>query len=150
MTNQRTWNPYAELEKLQGRMIWGMRLASNQANSPECGACDSEWTPAADIIEDEREYIIRLELAEVAKDDVKVVVENGLLTIRGERQRPSEEGGRKLLRTERRYGAFERRFSLPEDSDDNAVSADFKDGVLHVHLPKSEAAKPKEIEVNVS
>jgi HSP20 family protein len=109
-----------------------------------------EWAPAVDIIEDEKEYLIKVELPEVQKDDVKVTVEGGALTIRGERKTEKEQKGRKFHRIERYYGSFERNFSVPDDADDSKVNAEFKDGVLRVHLAKSEKARPKQIEVKVS
>jgi HSP20 family protein len=110
----------------------------------------SEWTPLVDITEDDKEYLIKAELPEVKKDDVKVTVENGLLTISGERKIEKEEKGKRYHRVERAYGSFVRSFSLPDDADGNKVNAEFKDGVLRVHLAKSEHAKPKQIEVKVS
>jgi HSP20 family protein len=103
-----------------------------------------------DIAEDDKEYLIKVELPEVQKDDVKVTVEHGTLTISGERKAEKEEKGKKFHRTERYYGRFERSFSVPEDTDGNNIKANFKDGLLQVHLAKSEKALPKQIEVKVS
>jgi len=110
----------------------------------------SEWTPLVDITEDDKEYLIKAELPEVKKEEVKVTVENGLLTISGERKIEKEEKGKRYHRVERAYGCFLRSFSLPDDADGTKVNADFKDGLLRVHLAKSENAKPKQIEVKVS
>ena len=88
-------------------------------------------------------------MPEVRKDDVKVTVQDDVLTITGERTLEKEEKGRKYHRVERAYGRFARSFTLPEDADGNKVAAEFKDGVLKVHLPKSERAKPKSIEVKI-
>ena len=110
----------------------------------------SEWTPLVDITEDEKEYLIKAELPEVKKEDVKVTVENGMLTISGERKIEKEEKGKRYHRVERAYGSFVRSFSLPDNIDSNKVNADFKDGVLRVHVAKSEHARPKQIEVKVS
>jgi HSP20 family protein len=109
-----------------------------------------DWTPLADITEDEREYLIKAELPEMKKEDVKVTVENGVLTISGERKFETEEKKRKYHRVERGYGTFMRSFTLPDDADFNRVNAQFKNGLLTVHVPKSEHAKPKEIEVKVA
>ena len=95
------------------------------------------------------EYTITTDLPQIAKEDVKVVVENGSLIIKGERKRETEHKDKKIHRIERSYGSFYRSFSLPEDADGNGVSASFKDGVLRVSLPKSEEKKPKHIEVTV-
>lgn len=110
----------------------------------------AEWAPLVDIIEEEKEYRIKAELPEVNKSDVKVTVQDDVLTIAGERTFEKEETGRKYHRVERAYGSFARSFTLPEDADAAKVSADFKDGVLIVHLPKSEKARPKSIEVKVA
>jgi HSP20 family protein len=109
-----------------------------------------EWTPLADITEDDREYVIKAELPELRKEDVKVTVENGVLTISGERKFEKEEKQKKYHRVERGYGSFVRTFALPEDADADKVKAVFKQGMLEVHLPKNEKAKPKQIEVQVA
>jgi HSP20 family protein len=109
-----------------------------------------EWAPLVDIVEDDKEYLIKVELPEVQKNDVKVTVENGTLTISGERKAEMEEKGRKFHRVERYYGRFERNFSIPDDAEEQGVKAEFKDGLLRVHLSKSEKARPKQIEVKVA
>ncbi len=109
-----------------------------------------EWAPAVDIMEDDKEYLIKVELPEVEKDAVKVTVEGGTLTISGERKAEKEEKNRKFHRVERFYGRFERSFNIPDDAENSKVNAEFKDGVLRVHLAKSGKARPKQIEVKVS
>jgi HSP20 family protein len=103
-----------------------------------------------DISEDEREYLIKAELPEVKKEDVKVTAETGTLTIMGERKFENGEQGRKYHRVERAYGTFGRSFALPPDANPSKVSAEFKEGVLTVHLLKDEKTKPQQIEVTVS
>jgi HSP20 family protein len=142
------WNPYRELEDLQNR------LSSLFGRTPFRGFGEeamtvSEWMPLVDIAEDEKEYLIKVELPEVKKEDVKVTVEGGVLTITGERKFEKEEKGKKYHRVERAYGSFMRSFTLPEGAAGDKVSADFKDGVLKVHLAKSPEAKPKSINVKV-
>ncbi len=110
----------------------------------------AEWSPLVDISEDDREYLIKAELPEVKKEDVKVTAEKGTLTIMGERRFEKEEKGRKFHRVERAYGTFGRSFSLPDDANPAKVSAEFKDGVLTVHLVKDAKAKPQQVEVKVS
>jgi HSP20 family protein len=110
----------------------------------------AEWSPLVDIEESEKEYVIKAELPEIKKEDVKVTVENDVLTITGERKFEKEEKGKKYHRVERSYGSFARSFALPEDADGTKVSAEYKDGVLRIHLPKSEKAKPKTIEVKIA
>jgi HSP20 family protein len=109
----------------------------------------SDWTPTVDISETDREYLIKMELPEVRKEDVKVTVEDGVLTIQGERRQEREEKGKKFHRVERSYGTFMRGFTVPDDVDEAKVGAEFKEGMLLLRLPKSEKAKPKAIEVKV-
>jgi HSP20 family protein len=109
-----------------------------------------EWSPLVDISGDEREYLIKAELPEVKKEDVKITAEAGMLTIRGERKFENGEPKKKYHRVERAYGTFGRSFSLPPDANPSRVSAEFKEGVLTVHLVKDEKAEPHQIEVAVS
>ena len=108
------------------------------------------WTPLVDVLEDDKEYLIKVELPEVQKNDVRVTVANGTLTISGERKSEKEEASRRYHRTERCFGRFERSFTMPEDANPATVAAGFKDGILQVHLAKSEKAQPKPIEIKVS
>lgn len=109
-----------------------------------------EWAPAVDIVEDDKEYLIKVEVPEVQKDEFKVTVEGNTLTISGERKAEKETKNRKLHRVERYYGRFLRSFSIPEDAEGGKVQAELKDGVLWVRLAKNEQARPKQIEVKVS
>ncbi len=109
-----------------------------------------EWSPAVDIVEDDKEYLIKVEIPEVEKDEVKVTVESGTLTISGERKSEKEEKNKKFHRIERYYGRFVRSFTIPDDVEDGKVNAEVKDGILRVHLAKSEKARPKQIEVRVN
>jgi len=110
----------------------------------------AEWSPLVDISEDDKEYRIKVELPEIKKEDVKLTAEEATLTITGERKFEAEQKGRKYHRVERAYGSFGRSFSLPDDANPAKVSAEFKDGVLTVHLVKDEKAKPQHVEVKVS
>ena len=113
----------------------------------------TEWSPSVDISEDDKEFLVKAELPDVKREDIKVNVENGVLTITGERKFEKEEKGKKYHRIERSYGSFTRSFTrsftLPEAVKADKVAAEFKDGLLHVRLPKDESAKPKNIAVNV-
>ena len=109
----------------------------------------AEWAPTVDITEDEKNYIIKAELPDVKKEDVHVRVENGVLTITGERKAEKEEKNKKYHRVERSYGSFARSFTLPENVEAEKVSAAYKDGLLTVTVAKSEKAQPKQIEVKV-
>ena len=146
------WDPFKELDELQNRLstLFGRPPIRKNGSKDEALAV-AEWAPVVDIVEDDveddNEYLIKAELPEVKKEDVKVTVQDDVLTISGERMFEKEEKGRKYHRMERAYGSFARSFTLPEDADGEKVAAEFKDGVLKVHLPKSEQAKPKSIEV---
>src|SRR5260370_2014660 len=109
----------------------------------------ADWSPLVDIIEDDHEYLFKADLPEMKKDDVKVTIENGILYISGERRAEKEEKKRKFHRLERFFGTFERTFTVPEDADSTKIMAEFRDGVLQVHLPKRPMPKPKTIEIKV-
>ena len=143
------WEPLREMEEFQNRLSTLFGRPQRRGNGRE-EITLPEWTPLADITEDEKEYLIQAELPEIKKEDVKVTVENGVLTISGERKFEKEEKNKKYHRVERGYGTFMRSFTLPDDADANKIKAEFKNGLLKMHLPKSEHAKPKQIEVNVA
>lgn len=145
------WDPFKELEDMQSRLntLFG-RAPVRKNGDKEEALTVAEWAPLVDITEDDKEYLIKAELPEVKKEDIKLTVDEDVLTITGERKYEKEEKGKKYHRVERAYGSFMRSFTLPEDADGSKVSADCKDGLLKVHLPKSEKAKPKSIEVKVS
>ncbi len=151
LNNLTRWDPFRELDELHNRLgtLFG-RAPVRKDGTKEETMTITEWAPLVDIIEDEKEYLIKAELPEVKKEDVKVRVENGVLTITGERSYEKEDKGRKYHRIERAYGSFERSFTVPEDADATKVNAEFKDGVLRVHLAKDEKAKPRAIEVKVA
>ena len=107
------------------------------------------WSPVVDVTEDDNEFLIKMELPDVKKEDVKVLVENGILQIRGERKFEKEEKGKKYHRVERSYGSFERSFTLPETSKPEALSAKYEDGLLAVHVPKNKTVAPVPVEVKV-
>ena len=109
----------------------------------------ADWSPVVDIEENEKEYIIKAEIPEVKKENVKLTVEDGALTIRGERTKVKEEKGKKFHRLERSYGTFLRSFTLPVDADEKKIEAKFEDGMLFVFLQKTEVNKPKAIEIKV-
>lgn len=151
MTNALTrWNPMRELEEFQSRILSAFNPSSTRRRNGQDSTALAEWMPLVDITEDDKEYLITAELPEVTKEDVKVTMENGVLTITGERKFEKEEKNKKWHRVERAYGSFARSFALPEDGDAAKVNAEVKDGVLKVHVAKSESARPKQIEVKVS
>jgi HSP20 family protein len=107
------------------------------------------WVPAVDIKETENELVLKADVPDVDMKDIDVRVENGTLSIRGERKFESEKKEGSWHRVERSYGRFERAFTLPETVNFEAVKADYKNGVLTIVLPKKEIAKPKQIKVEV-
>ena len=148
------WNPFRELDEMQNRlgMFFGAGfppLQNRVGNGTGKNLKLPDWSPLVDITEDDHEYLFKADLPEMKKEDVKVVVENGVLSISGERKTEKEEKNRKFHRIERAYGFFERTFTVPEDADAAKILADFKDGVLKIHLLKVPMAKPKTIEVKV-
>jgi HSP20 family protein len=108
----------------------------------------ADWMPSVDISESKSEFLIKLEIPEVKKEDLKIHVDKGMLTISGERKHEKED--KKQHRTERFYGSFSRSFSLPENVAEDAISAEQKDGMLYLHLKKSEKKKSKSREVKIS
>jgi HSP20 family protein len=108
-----------------------------------------DWAPRVDIAETDKAFEIKVEIPEVNKEDVKVTVHNGVLTVQGERKLEKEEKGKKFHRVERFYGSFTRSFTLPDNVDETKISASFKDGVLNLQIQKIKEAKPKSIEVKV-
>jgi HSP20 family protein len=145
------WNPFKEMEEIQDRLtsLWD-RFPTHRSRSEQESLATFGWSPMVDIVEDNNEYLIKADLPEVKKSEISVTVENGLLKIRGERKYESEDKSRTYHRVERSYGKFERNFSIPGDADGTKISAEFKDGVLMVHLPKDEKAKPKAVDVKVA
>lgn len=148
----KSWDPFREMEEMSDRISRLIGRREMTRINGEEALTSIDWVPEVDIIESEKEYLIKAELPEIKKEDVKVSVEKGVLTIQGERKQEKEEKGKKFHRIERSYGSFERSFTLPDDADAGKVSAEFKDGVLSVHLAKSEkaTAKPKQIEVKAA
>ncbi|HVY22369.1 MAG TPA: Hsp20/alpha crystallin family protein [Steroidobacteraceae bacterium] len=136
------WEPFREMENLFNR--YSRLVRRSDLN----GDMDS-WTPSADITETDKEYLIKANLPEVKKEDVKVTLESGALTISGERKQEKQEKGENEIRVESLYGSFSRSFMLPDNVDAANVRAESRDGVLKIHIPKKEAAKPRSITVDV-
>lgn len=108
------------------------------------------WTPAFDVYEEKDKYIVKAELPGMKKEDINVSLHDGNLIISGERKSETKSEGTEVYRAERYFGKFQRSVSLPPTVATTKVAAEYKDGVLTVTLPKSEEAKPRQIEVNVS
>src|SRR6185312_2873399 len=117
--------------------------------SQENGALTSSWIPACDVFEDQDAVKIVAEVPGVRPEDVKISLENNLLTIRGEKKQQAEEKSERVHRYERTYGSFERAFSLPTSVDPEKIEASYANGILTVTIPKAERARPREIPVKV-
>lgn len=146
------WDASRELEELAARLerAVGRPLLPRPGDGGKETLTVPDWVPVVDIAETPEEYVIKIELPEVKKEEVKVTIENGVLRIGGERRQEKEEQTRKFHRIERSYGNFVRTFTMPENVDEAKVLADFRDGMLTLHLPKTEKARQKAIEVKVS
>ena len=144
------WDPVKEIEEMEKRLSTWLGHPAIRRDSDKEAMTVAEWSPLVDITEDEKEYVIKAEIPELKKEDIKISVQDDVLSISGERKYEKEEKGKKYHRVERAYGSFIRSFTLPEDADGSKVNAEYKDGVLKIHLTKSEKAKPKAIEVKVS
>jgi HSP20 family protein len=121
--------------------------------SARAGAADhrqaDDWAPVADVIETDSEYLIKAELPEVRKEDGNISVQDGVLTLTGERKQEKSTDNEKVHRVERSYGSFVRRFSLPNNVDETGIRAESKDGVLVIHLPKQKAEQPEARQIAV-
>jgi len=111
---------------------------------------EASWAPLSDIIETDKEYRVALDVPGVDKKDIKVSVSNGVLSISGERKEENEVKKSNYYKIEKAYGKYYRSFNLPDNIDDKKIEAEFKNGTLTVHIPKSETAKPKQIEVKIN
>jgi HSP20 family protein len=148
------WDPFREMddfsERLSRALTAGFLTPPRTKGMTEEELVLTDWAPLVDVEETEKEYLIKAELPEVRKEDVKVTIEDGVLSIAGERKHEKEEKTYKVHRIERSFGKFVRRFTVPPEAENAKVTAEFKDGVLHVHVPKTAVAKPKAIEIKVA
>ena len=140
------WEPLREIDDMFDRYTRAMGWPSNRGQEL---ITTGDWSPRVDISETANEFVIKAEIPEVKKEDVKVSVDKGVLTIQGERKQEKEEKGKKFHRVERYYGSFVRSFTLPDNVDETKIKATFKDGMLNLQVPKSTEPKHKAIEVKV-
>jgi HSP20 family protein len=150
-----TWNQLREMDEAQNRLNRYRFLGEfpnrmgNVGNGEPHSLTVADWSPEIDISQDDHGYLLKADLPEMKKEDVRVTVEDGILCVSGERKSEKEDQKRKFHRIERSFGNFRRSFTLPEDANGSKVTADFRDGVLKVHLPTTPTAKSKAIEVKV-
>lgn len=128
-----------EIDNLVTRFWGDMNNFNNQS-----------WYPRVDISENENEFVLHAELPGMNREDIKVSLEDGVLTVFGERKQEEAQEGKKYFHRERTYGSFKRAFRLGTDVQADNISASYKDGILTVNLPKAEEVKPRQIEVTVS
>lgn len=140
------WDPWREIEDLFDRYA---RAGYVPRGGGQELARTGDWTPRVDIAETDKAFVIKAEVPDVKKEDVSITVDSGVLYIRGERKQEKEEQGKTFHRVERCYGEFARSFTLPDNVDENNITAVFKDGILTLEMPKTEKATPKAIEVKV-
>jgi HSP20 family protein len=138
------WEPFREMDDLLRRYspFFGRALRRE-------GGEMMEWTPVSDISETDKEFLIKAELPEVKKEDVKVTLQDGAITISGERKHEKKQKGENEIRVESFYGTFSRTFALPDNIDAKGIRAEAKDGVLRVHVPKLEGAKSTAAQIEV-
>jgi len=141
------WEPFRDVDDVFDRFFaetmrrWPRGATENRAAQ--------DWAPAADVSETEAEYLIKVDLPEVRKEDVSITVQDGVLTLSGERKQEKRAEGEKLHRVERVYGSFARRFALPENADEQALSAESRDGVVLIHIPKVKVVQPQPRQIEI-
>jgi HSP20 family protein len=148
------WEPFRDVDDMFDRFFaetmrrWP-RQAAGQAQGGDLQQA-REWAPAADVSETDGEYLIKAEVPEVRKEDVSVTVQDGVLTLAGERKQEKRDDQEKVHRIERFYGSFARRFALPENADEQGISAECRDGVILIHIPKQRVVEqqPRQIEIH--
>ena len=143
------WDPFHDLITLQDRMnqIFEQTLARSRGDRE--GVMASTWSPAVDIYETTDSLVLKAELPGLTKENIDIQIRDNMLTLKGERRHEKEVKEEHYLRAERIYGTFQRVFTLPTGIQADKIRASFKDGVLEVTIPKAEAAKPKQIKVEV-
>ena len=141
------WEPFRDVDDMFERVFADTMRRWPRTSNDERRVYD--WAPAADVSETDGEYLIKAELPEVGKDDLNITVQEGVLTLAGERKAEKREDNEKLHRIERFHGSFSRRFTLPDDADEQGIKAESKDGVLVIHIPKQKVAHPQPRQIQV-
>jgi HSP20 family protein len=140
------WEPMRELSSLQGEMN---RLFNTVFDTPQASGGMRRWVPAMDMVETPDHFVLRADLPGLGEEDVKIEVEDNVLTVAGERKAEHESREQGFYRMERAFGSFSRSLTLPKGVNADAVQASFDRGVLEVHIPKPEQAKPRRISIAV-
>ncbi|ALA58589.1 Hsp20/alpha crystallin family protein [Nitrospira moscoviensis] len=148
MTPMETFRELENVSERLSRLLAASRSGAGDGQKESMALAD--WAPAVDVLETDTEFQIQAELPGLEKEQVSLSVEEGVLTISGRREQEKEGNGKRYHKIERAYGGFARSFTVPDLVDQHKVSAEFKNGVLTVRLPKSEKARAKAIEVKVT
>lgn len=143
------WEPFSGIDEMFNRMLPASFGRLPRFTLPANGSETYEWSPSADISETDKEFLIRAQLPAVKKEDVKVTVDQGMITIEGERKQEKEDKTEKYHRVESFHGTFSRSFSLPENASADGIRCESKDGVLVVHIPKAKVEVPKAKQIKV-
>jgi HSP20 family protein len=140
------WEPFRELAALQNEMGRWMNVLSGGTATPGNGQ-SSTWLPAVDVWETDNELVLSFDLPGIPENQINVELDDNVLTVSGERERTQEHSNERFYRFERRYGTFSRSVTLPTGVTEKDISANYKDGVLEIRVPKPEEQKPKRIQV---
>jgi HSP20 family protein len=135
------WEPFRDIDGIFERFVADALRRVPRDGAP--AAPGSDWAPLADVTESASEYLIKADLPEVRKEDVSITVQDGVLTLSGERKHETPADTERTHRIERTYGTFSRRFALPEDADEQSISAEGRDGVILIHVPKQKVVQPQ-------
>jgi HSP20 family protein len=141
------WEPFRDVDDVFDR-FFADAFRRVPRRTPE-GSPGLDWAPPADVSETVGEYLIKAEIPEVRKEDLSLTVQDGVLTLSGERRQEKREDGERLHRVERVFGSFARRFALPEDADDQGIRAESRDGVVTIHIPKHKVVQPEPRQIQV-
>jgi HSP20 family protein len=151
MTIVRWSDPFREFAQLQDRINRVFTDPHGRSGSDEGLMTSGAWVPPVDVYQNgDHEVVLKAELPDMTREDIDITVDNGTLTIKGEKKFSNEVNEESFHRIERRYGTFSRSFSLPQTVDSAKVGADYKNGVLTVRLPLREEARPRQIKVDVA
>lgn len=146
-TNPILWNPWGELEHMSSRL---RTLFDQGVREGHASMTQTDWIPPVDVEEtDNHQYVIHAEVPAVKKDDLRIRVKDGVLSLEGERRYRHEDTKGKFHRVERRYGTFARRFTLPDDIDEKKLKANYDEGMVNIVLPKSSEANSRSFDIRI-
>jgi HSP20 family protein len=144
------WDPFRNMTTLQDRINRVFDEAANRSNGYDDEVSKCDWRPIVDIYDSEKAIVINAELPGVTKDNITLDVKENILTLKGERKSGAEAKKENYYRMERCFGNFERAFTLPSAVDPEKITANFKDGILKIEIPKLEEKRPRQISINVN